>query len=107
MYIGYFVVVQAISQFLQNFDVLGEIVFGGSAHRVSFWALKLFTACLAGMLLGEFLHFTARPGEQDAMHILGLLQSVQQLAESLPVDDPKEIAEVPAHAQEEVGPEAI
>ena len=103
MYIGWFAAFQAIVLYLQNFEKMGEVVFSGSAYRLTFWALNFGVAYLAGLQIGGYIGNTFKAGEQDAQYVLYLLDSVQQLgSQLLSADNSGESAEVSTDAQKEM-----
>ena len=109
MYAGYIVALQAIIQFLQNFDVLGEVVIGDSrSYTVTVWALKLSTATFAGFQFGSYLSNTTNPGEQDVQLLLSQAESVQQLMKQLQAKhNLPETSDLPADGEKTAIPEVI
>lgn len=101
LWTGYIVALQAIIQYLQNFDVLGEVVFGGSSrYRGTFWALKLSAACFAGVQFGVYLRGTLHPGEQKVEYLMSLLEAAQELMNQLDsVDNAESVTQDSADKQ--------
>ena len=80
---SYIIGLQAVIQFLSNFDVLGEFIFGMPApHKVSIWTLKISTVAFTSMVFILYISDKTRQPEQDATRQMHVLESLNSPAKS-------------------------